>query len=188
VSSSPGAREPTPTGDNSAEEAFPYNESEPLNGVIAALTHKNNGNPHTKGLLIVTASSTQANQPWQVLDPGWNSHWVSDDEPEQWIRFDFKMGRMLVTHYTLKSYNYVAGGNHLRSWVLQGSTNDIDWLELDRRQSMNDLNDRYRVKTYQCKNPGCYRYLKLTQTGKSHCDSDMLALTGIEFFGTLRND
>jgi hypothetical protein len=171
-----------------AEEVVPFKEAEPLNGIFAHLTRKHNGNLHTKGIVIVSASSTLANQPWQVIEADWKSHWVSDDLSDSWIRFDFKTGRMLVTHYTLKTYNYVAGGNHLRSWVLLGSTNENDWLELDRRQSTSDLNDRYRVKTFQCKNPGCYRFIKLVQTGKSHCDSDMLALTGIEFFGTLRND
>jgi hypothetical protein len=164
-----------------------FKEEEPLNGVFAFLTRQNGGNPHTKGAVIVTSVSTLAHHPWQVLDADWKSHWLSADAPDQWIKFEFRSARMHITHYTLKTYNYCTGGNHLRSWVLEGSTNDIDWLEIDRQQSKNDLNGRSRVKTWPVKSPGNYRYFRLTQTGKSHCDSDMLVLTGIEFFGTFRH-
>jgi hypothetical protein len=158
-----------------------------MNGIIAFLTRQVLGNPHTKGIVVVTSLSSLANDAWQVLDTDWKSHWVSEDGSDQWIKFEFKSHRVLVTHYTLKTYNFCAGGNHLRSWVLDGSTNDRDWLELDRQQSKNDLNDRSRVRTWAVKAPGTYRFVRLTQTGKSHCDSDMLVLTGIELFGVIRS-
>jgi hypothetical protein len=168
------------------EVTLDFQEGDNLNGVFAFLRNLHNGNPHTKGSVIVTSSTTLANSPWEILDSNWNSHWVSDDGPDQWIKFEFKVGRMFVTHYTIKTYNYCAGGNHLRSWALEGSTNESDWLEIDRQQSKNDLNERSRMKTWAVKSPGSYKFIRLTQTGKSHCDSDMLALAAVEFFGTFR--
>jgi hypothetical protein len=168
------------------EVPIEFKEDDPLNGIFAFLTRQLSGNPHTKGAVIVTASSSIAHRPSQVLDSDWKSHWLSEDRPDQWIKFDFKENRMYVTHYTIKTYNYCTGGNHLRSWVLEGTTNECDWLEIDRQQSKNDLNGRSRVKSWAVKAPGTYRSVKLTQTGPSHCDSDMLVLTGIEFFGIWR--
>ena len=165
-----------------------FNEGEPFNGIFAYLTKKNSGNPHTKGCIYISASSTLGNHPWQVIDPGWTSHWVSDNAPDQWIRFDFKTARVILTYYTLKTYNYVAGGNHMKSWVVEGSSSDNDWLEIDRRQSTNDLNDKFAVKTFKCKNSSSFRYYRIRQTGKTHCESDMMALTSVEFFGTYRDE
>lgn len=170
------------------EDVCEYKEEAPFEGIFNRLTTRNSGNPHVKGVIYISASSTLANHPHQVIDMGWTSHWVSDNQPDQWIRFDFKTSRLLLTHYTLKTYNYVAGGNHLRSWVVEGSHNDNDWEEIDRRQSTSDLNDRSKSKTYQCKSLAtAYRFIRIMQTGKSHCNSDIFALSNVEFFGTLKN-
>ncbi|OHS98827.1 F5/8 type C domain containing protein [Tritrichomonas foetus] len=170
------------------EEKVDFKEDEPLNGIFTLLRNKCGGNPHTKGIINISSSTTCANHAYQVIDPGWMSHWVTENGPDQWIKFDFKTSRMYLTHYTIKTYNYVTGGNHMRSWVVEGSTNDNDWLEIDRKQSVGDLNERYKVKSYQCKNPGAFRYIRIKQTGKTHCDSDIMVLTNVEFFGTLRMD
>lgn len=169
------------------EENCDFDESEPLNGLFALLRSKNGGNPHTKEVIIITASSTVANHPWQVIDPGWTSHWVTKNEAGQWIKFDFKTSRMILTSYTLKTYNYVAGGNHMKTWVVEGSTNDTDWLELDKRFNVNELNERYSTKNFKCKNSGAFRYIRIKQTGTTHCESNIMALTSVEFFGTLRD-
>lgn len=176
---------PSKTGDHQEIRAE-FDENAPLDGIFAQLNKQFNGNLQARGVLIITASSTLANQPEQIVEPEWKSHWCSDNMPEQWIKIDLKSARITITHYSLKTYNYVAGGNHLRSWVLEGSVNDSDWEEIDRRQSTNDLNDKAKIKSYKVKAPASYRYFKLTQTGKSHCDSDIMALTAIEFFGTYR--
>lgn len=169
------------------DEKCELNESEPLNGLFALLRSKNGGNPHTKEVIIITVSSTVANNPWQVIDPDWTSHWVTKNEPDQWIKFDFKTSRMVLSSYTLKTYNYVAGGNHMKTWVVEGSANDTDWLELDRRVNVNDLNGRYNVKNFKCKNSGAFRFIRIKQTGTTHCESNILALTNVEFFGILRD-
>ena len=168
------------------EEKLEFHINEPFNGVFAFLRKKYGGNPHTKGIVQISASTTAANHPFQVVDYDWTSHWVSEDSPGQWIKFDFKGNRLLLTDYTIKTYNYVTGGCHLRSWVVEGSSNDNDWITIDKRQSFNDLNDKYKVKSYQCKNPGAFRFIRMLMTGKCHADSDVMVITNIEFFGTLR--
>ena len=177
----PPAKQP-----ENSDICVPFNESDPLNGIFAELNRRHNGNLQGRGVLVITASSTLANQPEQIVEPNWKSHWVSENIPDQWIKIDLKSARLMVSGYSIKTYNYVAGGNHLRSWVLEGSADDVDWVELDRQQSTSDLNGKGLVKSYEVKMTGSYRYLKLTQTGKSHCDSDMMALTAIEFFGRYR--
>lgn len=71
--------------------------------------------------------------------------------------------------------------------MLEGSIDDADWFEIDRKQSTTDLNDKAKVQSYRVKSPGTHRFFRLTQTGPSHCGSDIMAFTSIELFGTLRN-
>jgi len=171
-----------------SEEKIEYDEKQPLSGVFARIAQYCLGNPHTKDVIYVTASTTLGNHPSQVLDNFWQSHWVSDNSPDQWIKFDMKQTKVSVTHYVIKTINYVSGGNHLKSWVFEGSSNDNDWIELDKRQSTNDLNDRSAVACFKTKLGGIYRYYRLRQIGPSHCESHMMALTNIELFGSLRMD
>ena len=169
-------------------EFFVYDEQNPFKGIINRLTELCSGNPHLKGVIYISASSTQANHPGQVIDYSWNSHWVSNNEPDQWIKFDFKQLKLQITGYCIKTYNYVAGGNHLKNWSIQMSANDSDWVEIDHHSVDETLNGKSKIAYFNLRNPSTVRYLRLLQTGRTWCDSDMLSFTNIEFYGKMIPD
>jgi hypothetical protein len=86
---------------------FPFTWA-PFNGVISYLTAKCGGNIHDRGVVEITASSIHKNDLEEcfarnVANFGDISYFKSQDQPEQWISFDFKTFRIELTHYTIRS-------------------------------------------------------------------------------------
>ena len=135
-----------------------------------------------KGVVKITASSHMCNQCHQVTDYAWNEYWVTNDEPNSWICFDFKEKRLCLTGYSLKS----GESYYLLHWVIEGSDDGDSWHKLDRRDAR-DLKGKYVTKTFECefKDPKSFRYIRLRQTGKNIWENDHLCLSEIEFFGVL---
>jgi hypothetical protein len=159
-------------------EIYQFNQEKPLEGIFFHFLNQNR-----KEEIQITSSSTQANSPSDVIDSSFNSHWVSDNQPNQFLKFDFGVYSVSVTHYTLRTYDYVFSGNHLKSWMLEGSIKDENWIEIDSRSDCPDLNGKRFMKTYEVKHQSFFRYLRLRQTGPSHCGTHMMAISNVEFFG-----
>jgi hypothetical protein len=160
----------------------------PFSGLINHLEAVCGGNVHTNGAVSITCSSTAHNQCWQVVDYNWTDYWYSDALANSWIQFDFKDRVVSLTHYALKSHH--GSSNFLIQWTLSGSTDGNSWTVLDRRNTQ-DLNGRSITKIFECNERFSvgefYRYIRLTQTGKTASNQDYLLLTNIEFFGTMKN-
>jgi hypothetical protein len=78
-----------------------------LSGIIAHLTAKCGGNVHDKGVLEITVSSVYKEKypPRNAADfENVYSHFCSQDEPDQWICWDFKTLRIEPTHYTIRMF------------------------------------------------------------------------------------
>jgi hypothetical protein len=79
-----------------------------------------------------------------------------------------------LTHYSLKSDGDSVG--HLVQWTVSGSNDEHSWTVIDR-QNTQDLNGPFVTKLFECDErsvvPKFYRYIRLTQTGKTSlgCDS-----------------
>jgi hypothetical protein len=173
-----------------SREAARENQATALDGIISYLAKKGSRNVHEKGTVTITAKS------------GWNSEWArqaeacpcgwsftSDDEPGQWVCWDFGEMRVHPTHYTL-------GALSLQSWVIEGSLDGRRWTEIDRQTENRvfpDLPDRVRAApiitcfaSFCVSHSAEFRFIRLTQTGKSRAyPPNSLHLVGAEFFGTL---
>ena len=165
-------------------ETFPIGNGA-FNGIVRHLRAKCGGNPHTNGVISITASDNGWHQCHQVVDYGWNDYWSSGGQPNSFIQFDFKSRRVCVDQYSLKSDGNSRG--HLVSWVLEVSNDDSTWETIDERNTQ-DLDGKFVVKTYECsKRSDCFaRFVRLRQVGKNSDDDDYcLRLSEIEFFGKL---
>jgi hypothetical protein len=80
------------------------------------------------------------------------------------------------THYTVKTQT-------LKSWVLEGSLDGESWMEIDRRQSDQVLEQASFVLSLLT--PMDFRIIRLTQTSKNQAGDDCLLLSAVEFFGRL---
>lgn len=158
-----------------------------FNGIIAYIERKHNVPITSKAgqkLIKAVASSNLRGQPQHVLKANWTDYFYTMNRPNSWFELDMKNHLVALTHYTLKS-NPI-GGNCFRSWIIQGSNNHSQWEVLDQRDTT-DLIGGNRVKTYsvQQSTGTFYRYIRMTQTGKTSDDQDYLNLSGIEIFGQL---
>ena len=168
-------------------ELFEYDSSSPLKGIFCHLREKCGGNPHSKGLIEVTASSNEYKQCYNVLDYGWNSHWRTNDVANSWIQFDMKDSRVCLASYTIKTFDGGPGDCHLRKWKIEASNDCSNWVPLDVEDT-DALNGYYFTKNFECsqRTNEFFRYIRLTQTGKNWCNNDnYLLFKEIEFFGRL---
>ena len=164
---------------------FQYVNEFPFDGIISYLADACGGNVHEKGVVNVTASSSWHHQCHEVTNYGWDDYWATEEIRDSWICFDFKEKRVHLSKYSLAH----DGHRFPVSWVIEGSTNGIEWNEVDRRNWV-DLKGQ-RVKAYQCENQSFsegFRFLRLRQIGKNRIGTDHLCLSAIEFFGKLETD
>ena len=180
---------------------FLYDESKPLEGIIAHLTRECGGDVHRKGIVNITASSVRVRSPVnriggpgpglvleQFCPTGMENefNFCSKNERNAWICYDFKERRVIPTSYSVRS----SGGKNLKSWVIEVSNDEYSWTEIDRRDNNNDLNDEYVTVNFKIsKVPSeSFRFFRLRQNGPNHDNyktSYAVALTALEVFGTL---
>jgi hypothetical protein len=108
----------------------------------------------------------------------------STDEPNQWVRWDFRETRVRLTGYAIRSHG-------LRSWVIEGSSDGSQWLEIDRQTDNQDFKIGSSVASFHLSKPAELRFVRLTQTEKTHPRAlqgivgvDRLFLHFVEFFGS----
>ena len=178
---------------NAAVEMIPwhhkntlYDPATPLQGIIAYLTNKYGGNVHEKNAVEVTASSCcNGDRAQNVVELGTNSFFCSNNEPNSWIRYDFKERRVALTSYSIRT----ECGYYPKSWVLEVSNDGSDesWEVVDSRGENEDLNATHVTCnfTISARPGGGFRFVRLRQTGKNHGGYDYLDLTSLELFGTL---
>ena len=156
-----------------------------FNGIMKYLSDEAHQNCHLAGLVDITASTCDHNEPYQIVDMGWNDLFFTENKANQWIMIDFKNKMVKVTHYTIKTHKYPNNFPHLKIWVLEGSNGNDVWEEIDKR-AITVLNGSNRFQTFPCKKKdGEFRYIRLKQTGTNAKGDFVLALTNFELFGDL---
>ena len=104
------------------EEAIPPPLAPPkLDGIIAHLTRECGGNVHDKGVVNVMASSfNDSFYPKNAADLGTDSVYLSKNEPNSWICYDFKERRVIPTSYSVRLPEEGGFGQpNRRSWVIE---------------------------------------------------------------------
>jgi hypothetical protein len=159
-----------------------------LNGVIHFLTRKHGGDVIERQVVKVIASSERrfGAPARSIVDfASLASRYLSDHTTAGWIGYDFLQSVILVTHYTLKSHLVPC----LRTWVFEGSLDEGQWFELDKRVDVGDIDGMYKAATFEIAHPQKCRAVRVRQTGPAHNDAtypgDFFALCAMEVFGTL---
>ena len=170
------------------------NESHRFEGIIHHLTEKCGGNVADKGIVNVTASSTNSNRlPKNSVDlTNMGNYFQSSNQANSWIKYDFINSKVQPTHYSIRNrHDY--NGCHLRNWVIEGSNsggeNENEWTVLDSHQNDATLEGQnfshtFEIKSQQAVKNG-YRYLRIRQTGPESNNANHLTFSAIEFFGSL---
>jgi hypothetical protein len=133
--------------------------------------------------VTITSKSFWANSPAYLAknaaDFTYDWYFKSDDEPGQWICWDFGEMRIRPTHYTMKAV-------YPKSWIVEGSLDGANWTELDRQTDNEDFKTDISTASFSISTVVEVRLIRFTQTDKNHDGTDFLGeLELVEFFGTL---
>ena len=131
-----------------------------------------------------TSSSNYDGLPHYVLSPD-TSYLGTKDEPNSWICFEFLKRRIIPTHYTIKSNGYYSC--HLRSWVVEGSLDGVNWTKIDEQNNCSFLNGLNNVHTFTISNDEEqeFRHIRIRQTNKNWKNTNGLYLSRVEFYGQI---
>jgi len=170
---------------------FPF-KSDLFSGIFDGLSKKLGRNLADSSDVDVTASSinTSSNAPTNVLKND-SSYWHSENLPNSWIQFDFKLRKVSITSYSMNEY-YVK----LKSWKVEGSTDGSTFEIIDNKVDTTDFqNDSggFNVPNAQKNFPvqpknKYYRYIRITSTAKTWNNYDYFCLYCVEFFGFVQSD
>ena len=188
------------TGTGGGEEEPPTPTGVPLqfasvgddNGVIywygSAEKTQAFSNPHTSGLLELSASTVEAGS-LAVLADRSDSVFYTVSQPDSWIQLNLKTKKLKVDKYTLKN-RAAGGGYYLRNWKLQGSNNLLQpWVDLDVRVNDPTLNQDNTWGVFTCSNPSdtAFQVLRILETGVNSSGTYHMVLGEVEFYGLLTN-
>lgn len=170
----------------------PFHAEDSLDGIITYLTEKQGGNVQETGIVTITSKSVNPDDPRcavaTLADFRSDSHFKSQNEPGQWVCWDFHEMCVRLTHYTMECV-------YTKSWVIEGSDDGDTWTEIDRQTDNEDF--RYSWRKTPNRNLAAFaiaianqvecRFIRLTQTGKTHPPDpdDLLRICAVEFFGVL---
>lgn len=129
-----------------------------------------------RNLINVSSSSGNAENILQ------NQEFSTSNIPNSWILFDFNSFRIFLKSYSIKCYSTVP--YNMKQWVVEGSNNLNEWIELDSKNTY-DLNQARAIRNFSCQNKVqmMFRYLRLRHTGMNGASTAQMFLGGIEFYG-----
>ena len=137
-----------------------------------------------KNVVEITASSIyNNNRPVENIVEEDNRWFRTKNEPDSWIKFDFKERKVLLDHYTLKTIDWIEGSYHLKNWVLEVSDDDNNFTEIDRHENCGLLNGLQKRATFKVSHSTPARFVRLRQTDKNWWGHNDLYLNQIEFSG-----
>jgi hypothetical protein len=102
-----------------------------------------------------------------------------------WICYDFKERRILPTHYTIRTNGYGPGYWHLKSWLVETSTDGENWPEVARQEDNKQLNGKWSIATFPVAGGGEWRFIRLVNIGRNHVGDDCIFISAWEIFGNL---
>jgi hypothetical protein len=161
---------------------FPLNEANSLDGIISYLTWKHGGNLHDQGIVAITSKSGSYDNVWalrNVADLTSGLYFCSANEPGQWVCWDFHEMRVRPTHYTIRTWQ-------LKSWVVEGSLDFVNWIEIDRQTNTEDSKFLMsRTASFAVSNSAECRLIRLTSKGYNSGGDSYLVIHAFEVFGAL---
>jgi hypothetical protein len=169
---------------------FPIKQAKSLDGIISYLTKKHRGNVHQRGIVTITAKPFESDDwgrssegAWKLADLTSSLFYSSKDEVGQWTCWDFHERRVRLSHYTIKGW-------HIKSWIVEGSRDGVNWTEIDRQTNVDDFKpafleaQREATISFAISVVDECRFIRLTQTD-TRMSCTHWCVVAVEFFGAL---
>lgn len=139
--------------------------------------------------VIVSCLSLNHGSPENLLDIDNTTYsYCTNDRPNSWICFEFKKRKIIPSAYTIKTTYNNEGMDHLKSWVIEGSVDNNNWMKLDEQNNCSLLNGENLCHTFVIENLDDrkeFKYLRIRQTGENWHNRNYLEICSIEFYGKL---
>jgi hypothetical protein len=164
---------------------FRYEEGKSFEGIISFLTREHGGNVHDRDIVSVTSSSVNSNHlAKHVVDFDSLLYAQTLHEANGWICYDLNENRVNVDHYSVRTRND-SDDNHPMNWIIEGSQDGHEWIEVDRRNDCRELLGKSRSQTFPTSRTGYFRQIRLRQTGQNSSGYHFLTVSAFELFGVL---
>lgn len=145
-------------------------------------------NPFSKGIVNISSSSTynDNHHPINVTKSNEKSFYLSNDEPDQWIMYDFPKNEIIPYFYSLGSTcGWGSDEENICNWAIEVSNDGHTWIEVDRQEENPDLNGSNITKKFTVqKNIRC-KSIRIRQIGKNTYNRLYLALSYFEIYGEI---
>jgi hypothetical protein len=102
-----------------------------------------------------------------------------------WICYDFKASKIVPTHYAIRSVDRETGFPHLKSWIVETSSDGRTWQEVDHKKDNTDLNGSWLTQIFPVTRGGPCQFIRLVNIGRNHYGHDRIWITAWEIFGIL---
>jgi hypothetical protein len=170
------------------------NRSQPFDGVFAHLWRQCGKNPHSTGLIAISANEESANCAFPVYELITNSSkerkwWGSNNSPvDHYVKIDWKNMVLAPSGYSVKAHNtsWSAGGHFVRSWRFEGSNDVSAWEVLDSHTNSEELMRNDTEASFGISTTAQFRFLRFVMTGVNSSNTHQLSLQRLEVFGVLK--
>ena len=180
-----GLQSPTFTSNKAKTINF---SGKPLKGLFFWLKQQTKERLRDSGFVNVHVSSTSrvfSTPPFAIIEQDPCCRWFSENEENQWMKIDFIDRVVEISGYTIKESVTHLCYWFLRSWKLEGSTDDINWYIIDEHRMNEALNENVPMCTWTCNMKGPFRYIRITQTGLNANGDNYFMLGAVELFGRI---
>jgi hypothetical protein len=164
----------------------------PLNGILKFLETKSGGHPHDEGLVCVSASGCWDDKRFHPKNAALveaNNVFLSLNKPNQWICYDFNDQKVQLSYYAIRSrFDGFEGSNNPKDWVIEGSLDGNEWIEIDSKVDNEELNRKDVVKAWEVQSEEWFKCIRLRLTGETHSGKHCCAISAFELFGKIHKD
>jgi hypothetical protein len=148
-------------------------------GVIAHPTRECCGNLHDRRVVEVTSSGTTNNkdldyaadlETCSVFSSAFRAGSVGIPHTRyNWLLYDFKEKRIVPTHYIIRTNCH---GSHLRSWLVETSSDGKTWREVVHEENNKPVNGSYFAGAFEVAGGEECRFIRLVNIGRNHFGND----------------
>ena len=166
---------PTPKKGRKIIATYSPSQNHPFKGVLSSMQN-------LKGKVAISASSKNTGFLSKLIKNGNMTNFWTHNEPDSWIRIDFKKASLVPTSYALAGrcdHDF----NQMQSWVFE-VLSQKSWIVLDEHHEQ-PLSTK---KAYSFKLPeqtNAYKSFRIRQIGPNTYGDNDLVLSRIELFGQL---
>ncbi|MBG1240984.1 discoidin domain-containing protein [Nostoc sp. NZL] len=138
--------------------------------------------PTGKGL-VITASSIGSGSVSSLVDRA-NSEFFTNSDTNAWVNFYLGGKSLKCNYYSIKTRSS-SSGYHPRSWKLQGSNDNSNWVDLDSQVNNTTLTANSQWLSIPVANSSvAYTNFRIYMTGNNSSGFGHLVLGEVELYGT----